>query len=186
MTLTLKIVSWCFKLSQPQRILSGLKETLIKRQLKGPTKQKWDQKNRVRKRRVVGRIYGTKYSWKGHKDRTKLKNNKKEWEISVGLCQKHKPQHPHHVKVCLRGPFKIANQSFSMTLRLKMMHHSAKFGNKMFGGLKDMWTNINILTFTVTLTLNTAIFFFFHNNSCLWWCIITPSLVAKESAVQEV
>ena len=28
------------------------------------------QKNRVRKRRVVGRIYGIKYSWKGHKRET--------------------------------------------------------------------------------------------------------------------
>ena len=24
---------------------------------------------------------------------------KKEWASSVGQCQKHKPQHPHHVKV---------------------------------------------------------------------------------------
>ena len=28
----------------------------------------------MRKRRVVGRIYGTKYSWKGHKDRNRHKN----------------------------------------------------------------------------------------------------------------
>ena len=28
----------------------------------------------MRKRRVVGRIYGTKYSWKGHKDRNTHKN----------------------------------------------------------------------------------------------------------------
>ena len=25
--------------------------------------------------------------------------NKKEWANSVGLCQRHKPQHPHNVKV---------------------------------------------------------------------------------------
>ena len=29
--------------------------------------------------------------------------NKKEWASSVGLCQKHKPQHPHHVNVSPRG-----------------------------------------------------------------------------------
>ena len=42
--------------------------------MKGPIKQKKGRKNRVRKRRVVGRIYGMKYSWKGHKDRNRHKN----------------------------------------------------------------------------------------------------------------
>ena len=28
--------------------------------------------------------------------------NKKEWASSIGLCQKPKPQHPHHVKVSPR------------------------------------------------------------------------------------
>ena len=28
---------------------------------------------------------------------------KKEWASSVSLCQGHKPQHPHHVKVSPRG-----------------------------------------------------------------------------------
>ena len=35
------------------------------------------RKNRVRKRRVVGRIYGMKYSGKGHKDRNRHKNRVK-------------------------------------------------------------------------------------------------------------
>ena len=30
-----------------------------------------------------------------------LFNITKEWESSVALCQEHKPQHPHHVKVSL-------------------------------------------------------------------------------------
>ena len=30
--------------------------------------------------------------------------NKKERTSSVGLCQKHKPQHPHHMKVSPWGP----------------------------------------------------------------------------------
>ena len=42
--------------------------------MKGPIRQREERKNRVRKRRVVGRIYGMKYSRKGHKDRNKLKN----------------------------------------------------------------------------------------------------------------
>ena len=41
------------------------------------------------------------------------------------------------------------------------MHHNTKFGNKMFGGLEDIiWTNINIQTFTVTMTMNAVIQFF--------------------------
>ena len=40
-----------------------------------------------------------KYSWKGHRDRNRHEKNKKEWASSVGLCQKHKLQHPHNVKV---------------------------------------------------------------------------------------
>ena len=60
----------------------------------------------MRKRRVVGRIYRMKYSWKGHKDtRNRRKNRKKkEWASSVGLYQKCKPQRPHHVTVSPRGP----------------------------------------------------------------------------------
>ena len=56
-------VSWCFKPSHPQRIISGLRETFIKRYIVERTdKAEYDQNNRVRKRRVVSRIYGMKYS----------------------------------------------------------------------------------------------------------------------------
>ena len=48
------------------RIISGLKETFIKRRI--------SERTRVRKLRVVGRIYEMKYSWKGHKDRNRHKN----------------------------------------------------------------------------------------------------------------
>ena len=35
-------------------------------------------------RRVVGRIYGMEYSWKGHKDKNRnIEQNKKEWASSV-------------------------------------------------------------------------------------------------------
>ena len=43
-------------------------------QLKGPIGQRSDRKNRVRKRRVVWKIYGRKYSRKGRKDRNTYKN----------------------------------------------------------------------------------------------------------------
>ena len=34
-------------------------------------------KNRVRKQRIVGRVYGIKYSLKGHKDKNRHKNRTK-------------------------------------------------------------------------------------------------------------
>ena len=36
--------------------------------------ERQDRKNRVRKRRLVGRIYGMKYSRKGHQKRNRQKN----------------------------------------------------------------------------------------------------------------
>ena len=47
-----------------------------------------------------------------------------------------------------------------------MMHHNTKFGNKIFGSLEDiMWTNTEICSFTVALTLN-AVIQYFHKT--LW------------------
>ena len=40
-------------------------------------KAELNRKNRVKKRRVDGRIYGMKYSGKGHKDRHRHKNRRK-------------------------------------------------------------------------------------------------------------
>ena len=63
-------------------------------------RQKQDRKNRVRKRRVVRRFHGMKYSWKGHKDKRRHNlQNEKAWASPVGLCRKHKLQHLHQVKV---------------------------------------------------------------------------------------
>ena len=79
------LVSWCCKPSQPQRIISGLRETFIKRDVVQRTsKADQDQKNRVRRRWVVERIYGMKYSWKGHKDRNRRKNRTKKKKKGVG------------------------------------------------------------------------------------------------------
>ena len=60
---------------QPQRIIPELRETFIKRYIAERTSNaERDQKNGVGKRNVVRRIYGTKNSWKGHKDRTRHKS----------------------------------------------------------------------------------------------------------------
>ena len=40
-----------------------------------------------------------------------------------------------------------------MTLQLIMMHHNTEFGNKMFGGLENIWINIDILTLRCDLDL---------------------------------
>ena len=87
-----KLVNWRFEPSQPLEIISVLKE-IFKRdiQLKGPIRQRWDQRNRVRIQRVVGRTYGIKYIWKGHKDRNKHKNRiKRSWQARLVLCLWHK------------------------------------------------------------------------------------------------
>ena len=58
--------SWCLK------VQSTTKDHITIRaegDFERTNKADKDQKNRVRKRRVVGRIYGMKYRWKGHKDR---------------------------------------------------------------------------------------------------------------------
>ena len=65
------LVSWCFKPSQPQRIISGLRETFIKRYIVERTNKAEIRPEEQRKRRDVGRLHGLKYSWKGHKDRNR-------------------------------------------------------------------------------------------------------------------
>ena len=46
-----------------------------------------------------------------------------------------------------------------------MMHHITKFGNKMIVGLEDIiWTNIDIFTFAVTLTLIAVVQFFTEHS----------------------
>ena len=52
-----------FEPREPTGIISGLKETFIKRcTVERTNKAELDQKNRVRKWRAVRRIYGMKYS----------------------------------------------------------------------------------------------------------------------------
>ena len=66
---------WCFEPSQPQRIISGLRETFVKRYIVERTiKAEIRPEEQSEKLGVVGRIYEMKYSWKSHKDRNKHKN----------------------------------------------------------------------------------------------------------------
>ena len=52
-------VSWCFKPSQPQRSMSGLRETFIKRcVVERISKAELKPEEQSEKRRVVGIIYG--------------------------------------------------------------------------------------------------------------------------------
>ena len=63
-----------------------------------------------------------------------------------------------------------------------MMHHNTKFGNKMLGGSEDIiCQTLTFWPFAVTSTLNAVIqfFFFITGHSGFWWCIIRPSLFAK-------
>ena len=61
-----------------------------------------------------------------------------------------------------------------------MMHHNTKFGNKMPGGLEDIWTNINILTLHCDLDPECSNpSFFSTGHSSLWWCIIRPKWLPR-------
>ena len=60
--MALTIFSQCFKPSEPQKILSGLRETFIKRYIVERTNEAEIRLEEQRKRRVVGRNYGMKYS----------------------------------------------------------------------------------------------------------------------------
>ena len=76
------LVSWCFKSSQPQRIISALKRTFIKRYIVERTDK--EEISLEEKRSVVGRMYGLKYGLKGHKDRHGHKNRIKKRVGKIG------------------------------------------------------------------------------------------------------
>ena len=52
----------------------------------------------MRKRTVVGRIYGMKYSWKGHKDRNRHKNRIKRKNINTPHCAEEDHYTPHYTR----------------------------------------------------------------------------------------
>ena len=61
--------------------------------------------------------------------------NKKDWASSTGLCQRHKPQHPHHVKVSLRRLTKRQWRTTGLTIHKqlynKAKHHVTKLVQKL-------------------------------------------------------
>ena len=58
----------------------------------------------MRKRRVVGRVYGMEYSWKGHRDRNRHKNRiERNGPARLVYVFDINHKHPHHGKVSPRG-----------------------------------------------------------------------------------
>ena len=73
----------------------------------------------MRKRRVVGRVYGMKYSWKGHKHRNRHKDRiKTSGQTRLVYGKKNEPQHSHHVKVSPRGKMEQVKHGGSCVDRL--------------------------------------------------------------------
>ena len=66
------------------------------------TEIRW--KNRVRKRRIVGRVYETKCSCKGHRDRNRQQEENNRSVLARLVCiQGYKSERPQIVKVSPRG-----------------------------------------------------------------------------------
>ena len=113
-----ELVSGCFKPSQPQRIISGLRETFIKRYIVERTdKAEIRPKEQNEKAESCQENLWSKIQLKG--PQRDSRTEEKECPSSVGLGQKHKPQHPKHVKVSQRGPLRLAMQQGSLALATK-------------------------------------------------------------------
>ena len=89
-TLVSYSVSWCFKPNQPQRIISGLRETFRKRYIVERTnKAELRPEEQSEKAKSCGQNLWNEISWKGHKDRNRHKNRIKKrvgklgWFMSV-------------------------------------------------------------------------------------------------------
>ena len=87
------LVSWCFKPSQAQRIISGLKETFTKRYIVERT-----SKAEIRPEEQSEKVESCRESlWneiqlKGpSRQKQTQEQNKKEWARSAGLCVRYKP-----------------------------------------------------------------------------------------------
>ena len=104
---TIQLVNWCFEPSKPLGTisLSGLRETFTNRYIvEKANKAEIRPKEQSKKAEICGEELRNKIQLKGPKRQKQTQEqNTKEWVSSVGLCQKHKPQHPHHVKVSPRG-----------------------------------------------------------------------------------
>ena len=81
---------WCFEPSQPLGIISGLKETFTKRYIVERTnKTEIRSEKQSEKAESCRENLWNEIQLEGPKRQTETeeKNNKKEWAISVGLCQ---------------------------------------------------------------------------------------------------
>ena len=85
--------------------MSGLKETFIKRYIvERTTKAELRPQELSEKTESCRENLWNEIQLKGPKRQKQTKEqNKKESASSVGLCQNHKLQHPHHVKVSPQG-----------------------------------------------------------------------------------
>ena len=84
-----QLVSWCFKPSQPQRIIPELKETFIKRCIiERTSKAEIRPEEQSKKTESCREILWNEIQLKEPKRQKQTQEkNKKEWPGSVGLCQ---------------------------------------------------------------------------------------------------
>ena len=83
--------------------------------------------------------------WKGHKNRNRHKKRmKRSGQSSVGLCQRQKPQHPHHVKESLWGRNSTKDWwTLTKTLTISLGAHSLILGGKQH--LPELWVQTQII-----------------------------------------
>ena len=101
-----QLVNWCFEPSQPLGIImSGLKETFIKRRIVERTNkaERRPEEQSEKAESCRDNLWNEIQLIGPWTQKLTQEQNKKEWASSVGLCQKYKLQHPHHVKVSRRG-----------------------------------------------------------------------------------
>ena len=143
-----QLVSWCFKPSQPQRIISGLKETFIKRYIIARTNTaEIKPEEQSEKAENCWDNFCNETHLKGpQRQKQTQEQSKKEWASSAGLCQKHEPQHPHHVKVSPRGGFGEGNKRLQEEVKTQAMTNQTSFSNtakerkvKIFFPEKTIW-----------------------------------------------
>ena len=103
------LVTWCFKPSQEQRIISGLMETFIKSYIVERTNEaEIRPEEQSEKAESCRENLWNELQLKGHKDRNRHKNTVKR-SGQAGFV--YKPQHPRHVKV---SPGDFQNGSVSL------------------------------------------------------------------------
>ena len=100
-----ELVSRCFKPSQPQWIISGLRETFSKRYIAERTSRAEYRPEKQSEKAESCRDYlWNEIQLKGpYRQKQTQEQNKKGWTSSVGLCQRQRSTHLHHVKMSPQG-----------------------------------------------------------------------------------